>query len=248
MRADGSWVRIYPVPFRRLEEKQQFKKFDWLECDLVRNTKDPRPETYRPTNPEQFVPIAHMDASDNWRERRRLLLKTAKVFRDLQPLIDGAKANKLSLAVFKPAKIKDFIWEPDEREWNKARLEEMRSRSQQGALFEEKAWRETFEIVRKLPYSFSYRFVDAAGKASEMQILDWEIGALYWNCLSKAGGNEKTALAKVKEKYIDEFSRKDLHFFLGTTQQFHFVAPNPWVIVGVFPIPSEGQRRLFQDA
>lgn len=32
VREDGSWVRIYPVPFRRLEEKQQYSKFDWLEC------------------------------------------------------------------------------------------------------------------------------------------------------------------------------------------------------------------------
>ena len=39
--------------------------------------------------------------------------------------------------------------------------------------------------------------------------------------------------------------RKDLHFFLGTTQEFHFRAPNPWVIIGVLPIPHEHQRELF---
>ena len=27
VRADGSWMRIYPVPFRRLEEEEQYKKF-----------------------------------------------------------------------------------------------------------------------------------------------------------------------------------------------------------------------------
>jgi hypothetical protein len=48
IREDGTWVRIYPVPFRRLTEEQQYRKFDWLECGLVRNTSDPRPETYRP--------------------------------------------------------------------------------------------------------------------------------------------------------------------------------------------------------
>ena len=39
--------------------------------------------------------------------------------------------------------------------------------------------------------------------------------------------------------------QKDLHFFLGTTQQWHLVAPNPWVIIGVFPIPHERQLALF---
>ena len=49
VREDGSWVRIYPVPFRRLNEEQQYRKYDWLEARLVRNTSDPRPETFRPS-------------------------------------------------------------------------------------------------------------------------------------------------------------------------------------------------------
>ena len=41
-----------------------------------------------------------------------------------------------------------------------------------------------------------------------------------------------------QEVFFDEFT-KDLHFFPGTTQQFHFVAPN-LVIIGVLPIPEAG--------
>jgi hypothetical protein len=52
-------------------------------------------------------------------------------------------------------------------------------------------------------------------------------------------------LEKVRTKYLDEFRTRDLHFFLGTTQQFHQVAPNPWVIIGVFPIPHERQLAFF---
>jgi hypothetical protein len=43
---------------------------------------------------------------------------------------------------------------------------------------------------------------------------------------------------------LDEFAKRDLHFFLGTTQQFHGFAPNPWVIVGVFAPPHEEQFEL----
>jgi hypothetical protein len=48
----------------------------------------------------------------------------------------------------------------------------------------------------------------------------------------------------VKAKYLIEFGQRDLHFFLGTTQQFHGFAPNPWVIVGVFAPPYQHQLEL----
>jgi len=38
VREDGSWLRIYPVPFRRLDEAEQYKKYDWIECRLTRNS------------------------------------------------------------------------------------------------------------------------------------------------------------------------------------------------------------------
>lgn len=149
------------------------------------------------------------------------------------------------MAVFKPARITRFLWEEEEREWDPAKVEEMRNQTNQGELFAEDAWRRTFRVIPKLPYSFSYEFEDADGKASKLQILDWEIGALYWNCMRRHGNDEVIALEKVRVKYVDEFLKSDLHFFLGTTQQFHFVAPNPWVIIGVFPIPHKFQSELF---
>lgn len=245
VREDGSWVRIYPVPFRRLEEVEQYRKFDWLDCDLIRAQSDPRPESYRPMDPKQLCAVAHMDTADNWRERRRLLLRTAKVHTRLSELIDGAKANALSLAVFRPTGIKGFIWESEQRDWDPAKVQEIRDRTKQLELFADDTWRETFKIIPKLPYSFSYRFEDADGRGSELQVLDWEVGALYWNCLRSCSGNETHALEMVRDKYLDEFRQRDLHFFLGTTQQFHQYAPNPWVIIGVFPIPHEQQLGLF---
>lgn len=241
VREDGSWVRIYPVPFRRLDEQEQYKKFDWVECRLARNPSDPRPETFRPVDQNEMRPVDHIDTASNWRERRRILLHTARVYDNLDELIAGAKANRVSLAVFKPSRILDFVWEAEEREWNPDKVRQMREATEQHEIFADDAWRETFKVIAKLPYSFSYKFEDAAGRKSELQILDWEAGALYWNCLRSVDGDENRALAKVRQKYFDQFLVKDLHFFLGTTQQFHFIAPNPWVIVGVLPIPHEGQ-------
>lgn len=241
VRPDGTWVRIYPVPFRRLDEHEQYKKYDWLECRLTRNLSDPRPETFRPVDESELEPVGHIDTDRNWEERRRILLKTAKVYDRLDELIARAKANQTSLAVFKPTRVTGFTWEEDTRNWDPAKVQQMRELTNQFELFSDNSWRETFRVIPKLPFSFSYRFEDAAGKSSELQILDWEIGALYWNCLRSGNGDETTALKKVHQKYWASFLKTDLHFFLGTTQQFHFIAPNPWVIIGVLPIPHERQ-------
>jgi len=246
IREDGSWVRMYPVPFRHLDEAQQYAKYDWVECDLSRKTSDPRPESYRPTDERQLVPIGHLGPEHQWQARRQFLLKKAKVYDRLDVLIAEAKANQTSLAIFKPTMVHDFTWEEEERQWSEERVRQMRDAHSQLDLFEDNEWRKTFRVIPKLPYSFSYRFLDAVGRQSELQVLDWEAGALYWNCLRSENGDEPKALAKVRQKYFDEFLTKDLHFYLGTTQQFHFVAPNPWVIIGVLPIPHEIQGTLFQ--
>lgn len=244
VREDGTWVRLYPVPFRRLEESEQYRKFDWVECRIARNSADPRPESFRPVDHAELQASGHLGTDDQWRDRRRLLLNTAKVYDRLDDLIAGAKSNQLSLAVFRPTRILDFVWEEEDPEWDPKKVEEMRAHHDQLGLFDATTWDRTFKVIPKLPYSFSYKFEDAAGRKSELQILDWEAGALYWNCLRSTDGDQPAALAKVRQKYFDEFTKKNLHFFLGTTQQFHFVAPNPWVIVGVFPIPHEVQSAL----
>lgn len=215
VREDGTWVRIYPVPFRRLDETEQYRKYDWIDCEFTRNASDPRPETYRPKDAVAMRPVGHIGTADAWRERRRLFLKTATVYTRLSEVIEGAKANEMSLAVFKPTRIVDFVWEGEEREWDPDKVRQMRERTNQLEIFAEDAWRETFKVIPKLPYSFSYRFEDADGRSSELQVLDWEAGALYWNCLRSTDGDEPAALAKVRQKYFDEFCAKDLHFFRG---------------------------------
>lgn len=248
LRPDGTWVRIYPVPFRRLDEEQQYSKFDWIECELMKRGNDRRPESFRLFNElELRAPVGHIGTDHNWRERRQLILKTARVYDSLDEIIAGAKANTMSLAVFKPHRILDFVWKPEDRDWPTDKVMQIQSATNQPDLFTDNAWRDAFKMVDRLPYSFSYRFQDAAGRESELQVLDWETGALYWNCLRDAGGDEQQALHKVRQKYMGDFLKTDLHFFMGTTLRFHSVSPNPWLIVGVLPIPFEKQVDLFDS-
>lgn len=247
LRADGSWVRLFPVPFRRLEESERYRKFDWIELDVGEHPSDHRPETRCPSDPKKIDVVGHLDTADGWYERRKLVLETAMVYDRLEPLLKGAKENVLSLAVFRPSTILDFICEPCERDWNQARVAVIRENAAQEELFAEDAWRRTFNLVKKLPYNFSYRFEDADGRKSTLQVLDWEAGQLFWNCMNAEGNDENTALQKVRQKYEESFLKTDLHFFLGTMRQFHGFSPNPWVIIGVFPVPRQHQPRLFPE-
>lgn len=110
-------------------------------------------------------------------------------------------------------------------------------------LFSDEEWRKVFKLVKKVPFKFFYRFKDSQSRERRLEIIDWEIGALYWNLIKS--NNTETTLRKIKQKYFIEFSETDIHFFLGTTRQCHLIAPNPFMIIGVFPIPYETQRSMF---
>jgi hypothetical protein len=105
--------------------------------------------------------------------------------------------------------------------------------------------RKEFAAVNPLPYKFSYKFQDQNGRKATLMIEDWEIGQLYWSCLKRCNNDKDLAVKKVKEKYLDEFEKKDVHLFLGTTARYHGWAKNPFIIVGVFYPPLEIQQSLF---
>jgi len=218
-----------------------------MELPLIKNESDPRLESYKITDIEQVKLLGEPLGTERaWAERKDVIFEKNEVYSDLKLLIEKANKNELSIAIFKPTEILEFKIEETEREWNHESLELLKEKARQLSLFQtEEELKREFLIVDKLPYKFSYRFRDCHGTESTLMIEDWEIGMLYWNCLKQAGGNEPEAIEQVKRKYMDEFSRKDLYLFLGTTRQFHGWAKNPFVIIGVFYPPVDSQMALF---
>jgi hypothetical protein len=245
IREDGSWVRLYPVPFRGLKDYKQYKKYQWLSAKLHKRTNDPRPESYSPDI--DSIKLGEVIApSSEWSERCRLILQKGEVHNDMTKLIVQANSNKLSLATYKPVEILDFVAEETSRQWPADKVNMIKQANQQGDLFAGDAqFEKEFQLVKKVPYKFSYRFKDADGSERKLMIEDWETGALYWNCIMKAGGDESIAVKKVKEKYLTQFTEKcDLHLFVGTTKQYHGWASNPFVIVGTFTPPKSRHPEL----
>lgn len=244
---DGSWVRIYPLPFRKLDFERRYKKYQWIELPIRKNTSDIRPESYQVEGLNNIRIIGEpVSTKKSWEHRRQIIFNAAQIHNDLNKLIDLANQNLLSLATFKPTKLISFDHEQTDRDWDEEKLKILENKAKQYHLFQTvEEVKKEFMIVKKLPYKFFYRFSDVNGKESRLMIEDWEIGALYWNCIESTAGDEEQALEKVKQKYWDDFCKKDLHLFLGTTKEFHGRSWNPFVIVGVFPPPHQKQPTLF---
>lgn len=244
---DGSWIRIYPVPFRKKSYDEQYSKYDWIEIDLVKNKSDFRPESYRPYSIDSEIKkIGHLDTGKDrsWAERKKIVLQN--VHTNMDSLIKQAHDKTIctSLAVFKPTKILDFYALPVEREWDKTKIAQLKANRDQTNLFEHPE--DPFEVVQKLPYKFKFRFLDDKGKESNLMIEDWETGQLYWKSVARYEGNEQKAIEDVKYKYFEDFSKtKDLHFFLGTSALHHYVSNNPFMIIGTFHPKFVTQLSLF---
>ena len=240
---DGSWIRLYPVPFQFLD----FHKYQWVELDLVahKHSQDFRPESHRPHQPDlgDLAIMSRLDTAQGWFERKEACLQN--VYTNMTQLIEDSKTpNNVSLAAFKPTKLRRFIVENDDREWKQQWLEQLK---QIDMFTSGRDHTESRVPVDKIPYKFKYQFEDDEGRSSTMTIEDWEIGALYRNCLAAADGDESTAVDKVREKYEkDFFENKDITLFLGTTLDHHRKRhSNPFTIIGIFYPPKAAQEPLF---
>ena len=90
IREDGSWVRLFPVPYRLYTNDQQYGKYQWVECSYYK-AKDPRPESCHIDIDQQLVLGDKIGTQDNWELRRRAVLDKAKIltkFSELKQLVN----------------------------------------------------------------------------------------------------------------------------------------------------------------
>jgi len=259
---DGSWIRLYPVPYRMLKDADsKYHKWDWIEVDVERNERDFRIESYKLKAPTPIRVLGKVDTGRkrDWRERRCLLFKGKKVYTDMSELLCETKETKMSLALFKPNQILDFSCEPiDMSEFaeKRTKIEQLRqSKEQELSLFpDEELYDYSFKLAEQIPYKFRYTFLTDDGKKRSLMVEDWELCMLYRHC--QEGCSEKEALEKVRQKYLDDFSKKDLYFILGTNFRWHSLnalkldeGKNPYMIIGVFypPKPPVQEPDLFSS-
>ena len=226
--SDGNFLRLYPFPFRMMDTEIQFSKYQWIEVDIEKSTRDPRPESYK-AYPSTVV-LGEKVSPKNWEERRRIVGQLE--IDTLCGLKKNCKNTTKTLSIIKPKKVDDLIVKATDRDWTGREKEYVRIIS----LLDQSR-----PPLKKMPYEFKYKFSceHPDCKGHEMKIGDWELTALYWN-LIHGKESEESALKKVKDKFLGELCsvKRDVHFFVGTHSSYQ-----TWMIIGLFSPPRVASKK-----
>lgn len=216
------WVRLYPVDYRYRPRNQQFRKYQWVEIDLLPHGagNDRRKESRKPNLDSLRVLGEPLSTKKGWGERREIIDQmptyTVKQLRELHD------SEQTSLGIVRPTRVIDLKIEAAEPEWKP----EWQNLFDQLTLFGP-----VQKLLRKIPYKFSYVFeCEDSHKPHNAMIEDWELGVLWLNEVARLGDEERAAQS-VRRKFFDEIcsDKKDTLFFMGTVFPY-----NTWVVLGVF--------------
>jgi hypothetical protein len=214
------WIRLYPVPYRRMDPDKRFDKYQWIDVDVTKAPSDPRPESFRP-DIESIQITGSVPSTNRWQQRRSLL----------EPLISHcfccikgrqAEVGFPTLGLFKPAEIECLVIEPTASQWTEEELARLR----QFSLFEKAPLKE----LEKIPFKFSYAFRcdhdDCTGHT--VSSTDWEMMESYRSWRTRYGSQWESKFRHTYEYKMKELN--DTYFYVGNQLAY----PKTWIIVGLF--------------
>jgi hypothetical protein len=231
---DGSMRRLYPVPFRLIEQDQQFKKWQWIEVAIEKAAADHRPESHK-VDVGSLVAKDAIPAKRDWADRREWIDKIPS-FGDFEEIEKSRKDDGLSLALLRPKQVLGLvIKDARNKEWTDEEREKLTRAQMQGDLFSEREARQQVRELRKVPYDFYYSYLCdtlEGEKEYKHKIVDWEAGALFWNVYTEHGPAEWEN--KFRSKLEIDLTSKDLMFLMGNQHRF----PDQWLIVSLIYPPK----------
>ncbi len=218
----GEWIRLFPVPYRRMEQEHKFRKYDWINV-WVKKAGDPRPESYNPNIDSFEVASSVPSEKGTWQTRKEIVLPLkGHCLCCLKAQRDAHRAP--TLGIFKPKVINRLIIQPERDDWTAEERAKMRRRPD--------LWGQGHPIIEleKIPFKFSYQFsCDEEGCSGHtLSCTDWEMAEGYRRFRRKyqSGWEEK-----FRQKFEAEMIEKnDTHFYVGTLSHH----PHVWIIVGLF--------------
>lgn len=219
------WVRLYPVPFRDLDDKQKFKKYTIIEVKATKPSDDKRPESYKIDSGSIKI-IEQLDTKDRWNRRKSIIFPT--ISKSMCEILKNYEIEDKSLGMFKPINI-NFVWEKAIVKYKNDR----ESYYAQLSFFNRQ--KNTPEII---PFDFRYKFYcydESNCQGHDYSIVDWEIAQAYrdWRWKYKP---EELLLNKIKERWLDRICnpKNDIYFYVGNLKRFR----DKFMILGIFYPPK----------
>ncbi len=227
---DKKWVRLYPVPFRDLEYKKRFKKYDLIEARIEKTSRDHRPESCK-IDADSIRVVGHFDSSKGWAKRKEYVQPTISA--SMCEIERRSETEGVSLGAFKPAAPVTFSWESAPKQW-KAGSEE---RYGQLSLFNPQK-----KVLEKIPYLFRYQYHclnEPACSGHNQCIIDWEIGEAFRSWKQQRYHTDERTLEMIQQKWQTKMfgDDKDTYLFVGNQHRF-----KTFMVLGVFWPPRNGSR------
>ncbi len=242
--AQGEPRRLFPVPFRLIEEVQQFKKWQWITVRVRKSNDDHRPESHR-------IYVDGLDCSeqslstDNQWAARRPWLDRFPAFDSFAAAEESRKKTGISLALVRPKRIVRLEITPARNpDWTIEERAKLIQEQMQGSLFGQTDAEKDMRELRKVPFDFHYVYTcdSTDGEIEERhKIVDWEAGALYWRCCASHGKNWEVPF---RMKLEQQLPGADLMFLMGTIHRF----PDQWLIVSLIYPPKRTPAQLAQTS
>jgi hypothetical protein len=234
--AGPRWIRLYPVPFRTLEEPQQFAKYQPMRVSAAAHSGDRRPETRRPDRDSIQVTGPVLPTTDGWRARRRFV--EPLMLPSMCEVLRRQRADGTSLAVFRPRSVLDIVIQPADIKEGKREI--ARAWAAQTSLLDGLGSEERGHQLRELelvPWTFKYHYVcsDAACRGHTQSIIDWEIALTYRRVRS---GNDWQD--RLRARWLGELcaADRDTALFVGNQHQH----PGSFLVLGVWWPPRQPEQ------
>lgn len=229
----GEMRRLFPVPFRLLQDEVRFRKWQWIDVRLEKAIRDHRPESHS-IYVDTLICHDVISTVGGWDQRNQWLQKIPHCLSP-EDLHSQMELRGISLAMLKPISIDRLIIEKARNvDWTEEEKEKLLQGQMQGNLFAEEQARRDLQTLRKIPFDFYYEYFcdTSAGRCLfKHKIVDWEAGALYWNCKKRYGAEWES---KFRAKLEGELPARDLMFLVGNQHRFQ----DQWLIISLIYPPK----------
>lgn len=227
----NDWVRLHPVPFRDLNDKTKFVKYQTVAVRARRPRSDRRPESWSPLQ-GSIYPAESIGTGQAWARRRQIVegLGGARMCDLVEANRSGSGSQTPSLAVVRP--VEPPILQITHRDDEQLRVWRQRATAAASrlSLFDEPGTHKPeLEVV---PWRFRYSFHCSAPtcKGHSQTIVDWEVAALWRHVRHR---DDWMAAMRVKLEQ-DLWQGRATVLFAGNQQQH----PISFLVLGVFWPPD----------
>jgi len=231
----GGWIRLYPVPFRSLEDTQKFRKYEPIRARVQRRSADRRPESWRvdADSIERIAPA--LSTARGW-EARRSIVEPA-IGESMCAIRRNQQETGSSLGMFRANDVSDLVIDEVERDPEKSEMAE--AWVAQGSLLGASELKQQRKALEQIPYRFQYRYrcSDGGCQGHLQSIVDWEIVELFRNVRDQPNWQYQ-----IRKKWLDQMcgADKDTAFIVGNQHQY----PDGFLILGVWWPPRLQQLSL----